>query len=121
MLEQTFITGVILFVVFVVCQFVMKKYNEHIKRLDQSNESLSQIAKNINEITNEKNQRYKELAKRKNQADIKRAYEKGKREAMEASSNVTQLRPKQDYNDNNYEAFKNGEAPAQYDRSQGFD
>ena len=118
MLIQTIFSGMFFFTVYVIAKFLIGLYKGHIKTLDEGNKSLEKMAKHLEEITNDRKERLQKLAKRKAEADKKYAYERGKREAIKEGK-VTELKPQRSVN--SYEAYKNGEAPVQYDRSQGFD
>lgn len=121
MFAQTFFTVMTVFVLYVIGKFLMKLYNEHLDRMDSSNDSLRRMAENMEEAIAEKHRREKQLAKRKLDIERKRAYEQGRKEAIE-SGKVTPLRTA-----NSYAAFKNGdvplngEQPADYNRAQNFD
>lgn len=117
MLIQTLFSGMFFFAVYVIAKYLIGLYTGHIKTLDEGNKSLEKMANHLEEITNERKERLQKLAKRKAEADKKYAYERGRREAIKEGK-VTELKPRPV---NSYEAYKNGEAPAQYDRSQGFD
>lgn len=120
MIEQAFFSSLFFFSLYVGGKFLIGLYREHIGLMDDANVSLRKMADNLEEQAMEKRRRAEELAKRKLEADKRRAYEKGRREAMD-SGNVTPLRPV-----NSYAAAKNGdfplnrEQPVEYDRAQEF-
>lgn len=119
MFTQSMLTLLVGFSLFVIAKFLMTLYKQQIERMDSANESLRSMAENMQKTVDEKRRREKQLAKRKLDIERKRAYDQGRREAME-SSNVTPI--------NSYKALKDGdvplngrEQPVEYNRAQNFD
>lgn len=129
MFEQAMFSAIFFFSIFVVGKYLLKLYDEHIKRLDESNNSLKDMANNMNEIVSDKRKRAEALANRKIEADKRKAYQQGKKEAI-VSGKVTPIRA----NVNSYQRFKDGESnvaeeqpveynhlqPVEYNRNQNF-